>query len=80
MKYKTENNNKYIKENVPADRLKQYEHDLQIKLLQDIEFKIFQLEAEKLEEYSVQCFEGDAEALQDLKIWLSEKKVELNNM
>lgn len=78
--YNKVNNQKYIKERIPNDRLKQYCDEIRIDLIKEIEDKIFFLLAEKTEQYGASIVEGDAEVLQDLRMWLSKKKVELNNI
>lgn len=51
----------------------------QSELLEEIENKIQQFIFQHIEEYGVDIVEGNAEALDDLKVWLAEKKVEVNN-
>ena len=76
--YNKVNNQKYIKQRIPNDRLKQYCNDIRIDLLKEIEDKIFFLLAEKTEQHGASTIEVDAETLTDLRMWLSIKKVELN--
>lgn len=80
MKYKTQSNNKYVKERIPNDRLEQYVRDIKIELLEEIEKKTQFFIFEHIKEYGVEIVEGNSEAFDDFRVWLSEKKVELNDL
>lgn len=76
MAYSKKRNYKYVEAIVPSDRLSQYKRDIQLELLKEIENKAQEFIFKHIEDYGVEI----AEALDDLRMWLSEKKVEINTM
>lgn len=80
MDYNKKRNQDYIKANIPSDRLSQYVRDIRLELLEEIESKAQELIFKHIEAYGVEIVEGNAEALDDLRAWLSEKKVEINSI
>lgn len=80
MEYNKKRNHEYMKVNIPSDRLAQYVRDIRLELLEEIESKAQEFIIKHIEDYGVEIVEGNAEALNDLRVWLSEKKVEVNQM
>ena len=80
MEYNKKRNHEYVKANVPSDRLSQYKRDIQLELLGEIESKAQEFIFKHIEEYGVEIVEGNAEALNDLRVRFTEKKVEINTM
>lgn len=78
MEYNKKRNHEYIKANVPSDRLSQYKRDIQLELLKEIESKTQEFIFKHIEKDEVEIVAGNAEALDDLRVWLAEKKVEIN--
>lgn len=80
MEYNKKRNHEYVKANIPSDRLIQYVRDIRLELLEEIESKAQEFIFKHIEEYGVEIVEGNAEALDDLRVWLAEKKVEINTI
>lgn len=80
MEYNKKRNREYVKANIPSDRLAQYVRDIRLELLEEIESKAQEFIFKHIEEYGVGIAEGNAKALGDLRVWLTEKKVEINSI
>jgi len=80
MEYNKKRNHEYVKANIPFDRLAQYVRDIRLELLEEIESKAQEFIIKHIKEYGVEIVEGNAEALDDLRVWLAEKKVEMNTI
>lgn len=80
MQYNKDRNFKYVKAIIPKDRLLQYQKDIRIELLEEVERKAQMFIFEHIKECGCDIIKGNADALNDLRLWISEKKVEINTI